>query len=1526
MSLEIMGEGTVTGLEIAVVGMAGRFPGAKNIAQFWDNLKKGVESITFFSDPELEEAGIDPEIIKNPQYVKALGFLEDVEYFDAAFFDYIPAEARVMDPQIRIFHECAWTALEDSGYNPGNYQGFIGLYVGAALGFNWQLLSLLSGAEGTIDSYAASLVKDKDFIATRVSYKLNLKGPSFALATACSTSLVAVNLACQGLLSGECDMALAGGAKVIFPQKSGYIYREGMIPSPDGHCHAFDAAAKGTVSGSGVGVVVLKLLEQAIADRDHIYAVIKGTATNNDGFRKAGFTAPSIDGQAEVVRDALRMAAVEPESIGYVEAHGTGTTLGDPVEIAALKLAFDTKKKGYCALGSVKTNVGHLDSAAGIASFIKTVLILKHKLIPANLHFTAPNLQIDFENSPFYVNNKLSEWKNDKHPLKAGVSSFGIGGTNAHVILEEYKSEIRIGFSSTPQLILLSAKTPSALDKQVQNLADFFKKNPVINIADAAYTLQIGRKSFKYRKMFCCSTTAEAAFSLASADPEQVKSFVVRKEDRPVIFMFSGQGSQYVNMGLELYRKERIFREEMDRCFEIIKPLVGFDLKEILYPKPPAPGNPAEKTFVGEAKDRRGLDINSTEIAQPVIFIVEYALARLLMKWGIKPKAMIGHSIGEYAAASLSGVFSLEDALKLVIQRGKLMQQMPPGSMLGVAISEEELSPLLKNKSLALAAVNSSKQCVISGSHKAVEAFAKELEERGYKIRHLHTSHAFHSQMMAPMLTEFKAKVKEVKLNKPKIPYISNVSGNWIKTGEATDPGYWSKQIHSTVRFADGLQKLFKEEDTLLVEIGPGKVLCTFVRQHNDKKTGHQTINLVRHPQEDAEDNYYLLNRLGQCWLYGVEIDWTGYHDEEKHYRIPLPTYPFDRRHYWIEGNPFKIGMEMMSSKTSLRKKTDMADWFYIPSWERISPEISPNDSEETPACWLIFIEQCESCIRLIERLKQEKKEIFTVRRGSGFERLSSGEYIIDPAECEDYHSLFRELKIKKKVLNRIVHFWSVTGSSSREPDLGTIDQIQDTGLFSLLNIVQAIGNQGITADIRIAVVSDGLQDVTGEEVLCPLKATLLGAVKIIPLEYPNIACKSIDIPTIGETNLDSSGIALTRKGLNVCPSSKNANKFIEILLQELNYGYNRKIVAVRGNYCWVPVMKPVRLEDVGDPGRCLKERGVYLITGGMGGMGFTLADHLAHSMKARLILLGRSPFPPRQEWDNWLSNNGEEDGVSIKIQKIRKWEEAGAEVMIFSADISNLKQVQEILTRAKEKFGKINGVLHTAGLADYEGVIQRRTREKTETIMAPKVKGTLVLDKVLKDLELDFLVLFSSIGNILYKVKFGQVGYNAANEFLDAYACYKTRKDRVFTTAVNWCDWLEVGMSVAAVERRVSHEAQNPGVESLLYGAATPGEGVEIFNRILASNLVRVSVSTQDLDVLLNQADSEKDEEPGSMGAPVEAAMSTSSRMIRRPDLSSEYAAPGNEIEEKLAGIWQGFFGIDQVGIHDDFFELGGD
>ena len=876
---------------VAVIGMAGRFPRAKNLEEFWSNLRDGAESVSFFEEEELQGSLLDdPTLMDNPNFVKARAILEDADLFDAAFFGVNPKEAEIMDPQHRLFLECAWEALESAGYNPDTYGGLIGMFAGSSL--NTYLLSnLLTNRKliHLLGGFQTMVANDKDHLPTRVSYKLNLRGPSVNVQTASSTSLVAVCLACQNLLNYQCDMALAGGVSLTFPQKKGQLHEEGGIISPDGHCRAFDADAAGTVSGEGIGVVVLKRLSDALADGDSICALIKGCAINNDGSLKIGYLAPSVDGQAEVVAMAHANAGVHPETISYVETHGTGTPMGDAIEIAGLTKAFraEPTAKGFCAIGSLKTNIGHLDAAAGVAGLIKTVLALQHRQLPPSLHFNRPNPKIDFASSPFYVNDKLRDWQTRPAPRLAGVSSFGIGGTNAHVVLEEAPVVDPPGNSRRWQLLGLSAKTESALDAATTNLAEHLRKNPGINLADVAFTLQAGRKPFGHRRMVVCQNTREAVEALTTRDPKRVVTGQSNDAERPVVFMFPCQGAQHVNMTREIYNSEPVFREQVDRCCDLLKLQLALDLRTILYPG-------ADQT------EAAAHQLAQTFITQPALFVIEYALAQLWMSWGVRPQAMIGHSVGEYVAACLANVFTLEDALTLVAARGRLVQKQAGGAMLAIRLPEHETKPLLGRR-LALAAVNAPALCVASGPFDAIEALEKKLHERHVACRRLQTSHAFHSEMMEPVLHVFMTKVRKTRMNAPQIPYVSNLTGRWITAPEATNPNYWAAHLRQTVRFADGLAELTRGQKGTLLEVGPGQALTRLARQHPAANGGHGVVASLGRAEEQPRDQASILNALGQLWLSGLAVPGPGFYAQQRRHRLPLPTYPFEGKRYWVE-------------------------------------------------------------------------------------------------------------------------------------------------------------------------------------------------------------------------------------------------------------------------------------------------------------------------------------------------------------------------------------------------------------------------------------------------------------------------------------------------------------------------------------------------------------------------------------------------------------------------------------------------
>lgn len=1338
-----------TGLEIAIIGISGRFPGSKSVEDFWEELKNGVNLTAVFPDSKQNKLG---------------SILADVEQFDAAFFGFNPREAETMDPQHRLFLECAWEALENAGYDSEMEKRPIGVYAG--IGISTYLLYNLHPNRELMDSmgFLQTLVGvDKDYVPTRVSYKLNLKGPSVSVGTACSSSLVAVHLACQSLLSGECDMALAAGVSVKVPQNELTLSPEGII-SPDGKCRAFDAGANGTIGGNGIGVIVLKRLEDAIADKDYIYAVIKGSAINNDGASKVGYTAPSEEGQTNVIRSAQIMAEVEPETISYIEAHGTGTPLGDPIEIAALTRAFrvSTDKKEYCAIGSVKTNVGHLDAAAGIVGLIKTTLALHHKLLPPSINFESPNPQIDFANSPFYVNTKLSEWKANGTARRAGVSSFGIGGTNAHLILEEAPNFDRESQGRKYHLLVLSAKTSTALETATANLVEYLQQERELNLADVAYTLQVGRRAFNYRRIVVAENLEEAVTNLKCNHPQRVFTNFTETENSSIVFMFTGQGSQYVNMARELYQSELVFREECDRCFALLESDLSLNLRQLIY--------------AGEEETETATrQLQQTAITQPALFAIEYALAKMWMSWGVQPQSFIGHSIGEYVAACLAGVFSLEDALKLVVIRGKLMQQLPSGAMLSVNLSAEKVEYFL-NKNLSLAASNSPSLSVVSGTLEAVENLANLLSEKGIEYRRLHTSHAFHSAMMDSIIEPFLLVVKQVKLNSPQIPFISNVTGTWITATEATNPNYWTRHLRESVRFSEGISELIKDSQLIFLEVGPGRTLTTLTKQQTSKNI---VLSSLPHPKDKQTDLEFVLHTLGKLWLAGVRINWSGFYGKEKFNRIPLPTYPFERQRYWIDP-PEQFSN---NSQVTLDRKPNIADWFYIPSWKRSILSAPPNIAQ---SCYLVFIDECNLAIQLVKQLERQNHQVITVKIGSEFAKIGENLYSINPQQPNDYKLLLLELWAEQKIPHAIAHFWTVTKESKL--DWESIDKAQETGFYSLLFLAQALGEHNLTDELQIVVVSNNLQSVTGEELLCPEKATLLGTVKAIAQEYPTINCRSVDVI--------------------LPPAGSSRQKLLEQLLAEIfyenpksktpNLKSNDSIVAYRGNNRWVQTFEPVQLNEA-EKTPILREGGVYLITGGLGGIGLVLAENLAKTLKAKLILIARSKFPECKERSQWLATHDEQDSISQKIRKLQELEEIGTEVLVVSADVTNIEQMQEAIDLARKEFGQINGVIHAAGIAG-GGVIQRKTKQEAERILAPKVKGTLILDTLLKDTDLDFFVLFSSLASVLGGV--GQVDYAAANAFLDAFSHYKNAADSTFTTCINWDAWQEVGMAAEAVKQ----------------------------------------------------------------------------------------------------------------------------
>ncbi|WP_313249326.1 non-ribosomal peptide synthetase/type I polyketide synthase [Stenotrophomonas indicatrix] len=872
------------GLEIAVIGMAGRFPAAPDVESLWDLLAQGREGLANLSDSHLDASGVGESERAQPNYVRLRGVIERKHEFDAALFGYTGQDAATMDPQFCVLHELAWQALESSGYAPAKYAGLIGLYAGASGNLAW-MHRIMQTSGSLADYYSVTSLNEAGYLATRVAHRLDLTGPALSTNTTCSTSLVNIHLACQGLIAGECDIALAGGVSVSIDNK-GYLHQEGMVLSSDGHCRPFDAAADGTGAGEGAGLLVLKRLDDALADNDTVLAIIKGSAINNDGQRKVGFTAPSSDGQAAVIRTALDRAEVEPASIGYVEAHGTATRLGDPIEVSALRQAFGAVAAGSCAIGSVKSNIGHLGEAAGVAGAIKTILALQHRQLPASLNFHSPNAMIGLEGSPFFVNTALREWTAKAgEPLRAGVSSFGIGGTNAHVILEQAPPSAAPAAGRPHHAVFLSANSPSALDALEANLIAHAAAHPGHSIADLCFTLQVGRRDLPYRRAFAVADMAQLALRVSTAAGSETSEGHIGKAEPGLCFVFPGQGSQYRCMGRGLYENEAVFREQADACFAVAQRISGLDLRAALYEETDA--------------------LVSTALVQPLLFVLEYALARMLLDWGLRPQAYLGHSLGEYVAACLAGVFTLEDAIDVVVARGRLVEALPAGAMLALPVSEARARELLGD-ALDLAAVNAPERVTVSGDIEAINRLQQQLADEGVHGVRLATSHAFHSRHLDPILEPFAQVLRRVTLSSPRQAFLSNVTGTWITADEATSVDYWVQHLRGTVRFAEGVATLCSDKLQVLLEVGPGRALGRFAQQGH-LRPSHcigvlpQASNPHAAPAAEAEF-IQLQTALCQLFTAGIAVDGNAYHRGQARRRVRLPTYPFEGHcHYSAE-------------------------------------------------------------------------------------------------------------------------------------------------------------------------------------------------------------------------------------------------------------------------------------------------------------------------------------------------------------------------------------------------------------------------------------------------------------------------------------------------------------------------------------------------------------------------------------------------------------------------------------------------
>ena len=1381
---------------IAIVGLAGRFPAARSAAQFWALLRDGKEATQWMTHEELRASGVSTAVLEDPDYVRASLVLPDMEMFDAEFFGFSKRDAAILDPQHRHFLECAWEALEDAGHLPETFTGAIGVFGGC--GMQAYLPYNLLTNPTLVKSMGLFLLRhtgnDKDFLTTRLSYLLDLKGPSISIQTACSTSLVAVHVASQSLLSGECDMALAGGVSIELPHRQGYHYAEGEILSPDGHCRAFDEGANGTIFGSGAGIVVLRRLEDAVRDRDNIYAVIRGSAVNNDGSQKAGYLAPSVDGQASAAVEALAVAGVEPSSVSYIEAHGTGTSVGDPIEMAALTQAYGEGGKGFCGIGSLKTNIGHLDTAAGVASLIKISLALRNELIPASLNFTRPNSRFDIAKSPFYVVDKARPWTRGTRPRRAAVNALGVGGTNAHVILEEpplmVTSVAAAGLDTEWQVFTLSARTPASLERLKAKWRDFLVQPPRdFRLSDAAYTTQVGRKAFEHR----CAIVSRDLTGLSAGlhlknNPRSVTSKAAASVPG-VVLMFPGGGAHYPGVGRELLSQPS-FRQAVDECFAVMPSDALRDLRSIM--------------FECDSKDARAASLLETpSYAIPALFILEYALAKLWQSWGVTPTAVIGHSAGEYAAACFAGVMSVTDAMSVVILRGQLFEAVPPGAMLSVDLPEAELRALMAGVNLDIAAVNAPDLCIASGPLESISQLEKRLTGQGVEGRRLRINVAAHSHLLDGVLDAFRQRVSRIRFNAPAIPFISNLTGTWADAQTLTDPEYWVRHLRDPVRFSDGLHKLFEMPDTILVEAGPGQGLCALARQ-NSQGQSRTVLPSTCKAQEPNADLALMLTAAGTLWTRGAVPNWEAMRGAVQPRRISLPTYAFDHQRHWIEPgivpqDQYTERHQVVPSETqTIKRLASYDDWFRVPEW---SSAPLANSTPQQGRKWLVFGNRSKLTDYIVKQTTGAGGSVTLVHHGDAFERLSDGSFTIDPADAEHFGSLLGGLEQGGLLPDHILHLWALDTTPSAH--CKHIDG-QTLAFDSLVNIAKAIQDLDLSGPMHLTVVTAGSQAVMGEPVSHPERALALGPCRVIPQEIPNVTARLIDF----------------------APLDVSSEVVSNAIVLESQVSDGADLVAYRGGKRWIQQLVKVMASPAPGMQQRLRTEGVYLITGGLGDIALDLAAFLAGTKNARLALVSRRALPPKASWRTLAASGDRSPEVRV-IRRLVGFEDDGAQVFAISADVTDRHAMASVVSDCRARFGTINGVFHAAGALD-DGPIATKSPDSLQRVLDPKAYGAQVLHELLPPGDLDIFAVFSSTS--VYLGVPGQVDYVAANAFLDSLAA--SRPDGL---CIHWGIWGDKGMAARAYS---PHSLGQEGLKAMhpLLGVQVDSDNGAAFEATYAS------------------------------------------------------------------------------------------
>ncbi|MBP9741725.1 MAG: amino acid adenylation domain-containing protein [Burkholderiales bacterium] len=1433
-------------LEIAVIGFSCRFPKSSTWQEYWKNLCNSEEGLTNFSNIN-NKLEINQEKYKT--FIPVRGIIEDIDRFDAEFFGYSPADAANMDPQQRIFLECVWEALENSGNIPNNSDKVISVFAGQADSTYLQenLLKNRKFNEQN-DWFNARLATSMGTLGTQTSYKLNLKGKSININTACSTGLVVIEQACQDLSLGYSDIALAGSVSIDVSQRTGYYYQEHGIESIDGKCKPFSNKASGTVFSDGCGIVVLKRLTDAIKDGDTIYSIIRSCGINNDGSDKLGYTAPSINGQLKCIQRAITQAQISAEDIGFVEAHGTATALGDIIEFTALTQSHRhyTTRNNYCVLGSVKGNIGHTDIAAGIAGFIKASLCLYYKKIPPTLHFSVPNPELKLADSPFYINTHLQNWESTSKRY-AGISAFGIGGTNAHIILEEYVQKDTSKPVFPNQLFIFSAKNQISLEQYNTKIITYLNhaEIDVNHLADMAYTLQSGRDNFAYRKIAIGKDKNEI-LEFLKVQSSNIKYSKIKSN---LVFMFTGQGSQYKNMGLDLASFIPSYAATLNQCNSIAKKLLNIDMIYLIKNNP--------DNVLGQTK--------YTQIA---LFIIEYSLAKLFIDCGVKPEAMIGHSVGEYVAACIAGIFSLEDAIKLVCNRGELMSTVQTGSMLSISCTVEEFEQLKKGINVDLGLYNSTHNCVASGNISNIYKLIDAAQKSGFQYQQLQVSHAFHSCLMDSILDSFEELFSNIILSKPIIPIISNVTGTWLTDDEAINPKYWRTHLRQTVQFKLGIESLLITNYKLFLEIGPGFTLSAFAKEIVQTSKAECTVisSLPNHKKLYTED-YTLLLALGTLWQHGHKVNWKFLYKEEARRHISIPTYSFLRKRHWIEPD--------LSSTLSINK--DINKWFYIPNWIR-QINIQVYKMHRNECTWLIFKGQNNLSEQLINDLQKVENTLFIVEYGSEYCELENNKFIIDPTSKQHYLTLFN--KIKDKIIHPVMifHFSSYhLEDNIHIPSEEKISTILDQGFYSILYMAQAyIEIIGEAIHMKCSVITSNAWQVLGDEVVNPLNTALSGICTTIPQEHKSLSFKLIDIEVIG-------------------PTTSNLSSYLINYCMEDEWDIFHSNIAIRNNYLWVRKYTVVQLSTKVNR---FKNNGVYLCTGGVGGIALAICEIITQEVKNPIfILISRTKFPDKSQWPNIL-DNPDQANLHTKIEALEKIESMGGIIHIKQCDVANSTELQLITNSIIEQHRRINGLIHAAGIAGH-GVMLLKTKKDILENFAAKIYGTYNLARVLNAVNLDFVMLCSSISSIVGVT--GLSDYSSANACLDGVAASKLFNSE-YVVSINWNTWKSVGMASNMVDQRNFLDVGNN---------ISPIDGQNIFLQVMQNHYSQIAISGLPIDEyarIVNQYEN------------IEENLSQDNL-----NNTENISLPLDSVELLIIRQWQDILGINHIRPTDDFFTLGG-